>query len=491
MALTASFPLHASELSKEAQEAALYAHQEYTRSVIETLANLVSFPTVHEEGKQNRDLKAVKEMSRYLAKKAEGLGLEFKDYGDVAVISLGNQKERLGLITHGDVQPADSVKWPKGAFVLDTTSEPGKLIGRGAEDDKGSIALALYAMKAIKDQKIPLKRRVELFVSYTEESDWEPLQKFLEKNPPPQLNVGFDAEYPVVVAQKGWCSVTLHWDNIFTPPSSVPYLSSFTGGFFMSQVPEDAEVVIPHATPTLENSLKDLSTVDSQVRFSFEREGETLKIKARGKAAHSSEPQNGVNAITHLAELLAKVKWPVTPASQVVRYIHDLIGTGFYAEKFGGIAYKDPFMGPMTLSLSMVTEKGGKLSVAINLRRPSGKDKAVLEKEITDTVENWKKKNGVQANLELRVSDPHNQLDAPQVPALLGIFQHFTNEKNPKPISSGGGTHARLFPHGVDFGPAMPSVPYTGHTEHEFLTQNQLELNLKMYTAMIATLGNM
>src|ERR1043166_5096411 len=171
LALTASFPLHASELSKEAQEAALYAHQEYTRSVIETLANLVSFPTVHEEGKQNRDLKAVKEMSRYLAKKAEGLGLEFKDYGDVAVISLGNQKERLGLITHGDVQPADSVKWPKGAFVLDTTSEPGKLIGRGAEDDKGSIALALYAMKAIKDQKIPLKRRVELFVSYTEESD--------------------------------------------------------------------------------------------------------------------------------------------------------------------------------------------------------------------------------------------------------------------------------------------------------------------------------
>src|SRR5262249_20249949 len=150
--LLISTPLYASELSKEALDAATYAHQKYTEAVVETLSKLVSYPTVHVEGKKNRNLKPVKKMSQYLSDKAKELGLEFKDYGDVVVISLGNQKERLGLMTHGDVQPAESSKWAKGAFVLDSTSEPGKLIGRGSEDDKSSIALALYAMKAVKDQ---------------------------------------------------------------------------------------------------------------------------------------------------------------------------------------------------------------------------------------------------------------------------------------------------------------------------------------------------
>ena len=98
----------------------------------------------------------------------------------MVVIGLGTQKERVGIITHGDVQPVNAKKWQKSPFELDITTEPGRLIGRGTEDDKGPISTALYAMKAIKDKKIALNKRIELYVYMAEESDWEPLKAYIK-----------------------------------------------------------------------------------------------------------------------------------------------------------------------------------------------------------------------------------------------------------------------------------------------------------------------
>jgi dipeptidase D len=81
------------------------------------------------------------------------------------------------------------------------------------------------------------------------------------------------------------------------------------------------------------------------------------------------------------------------------------------------------------------------------------------------------------------------QADAPQVPVLLDVFSHYTGIRNAKPISIGGGTNSRLFPKAVAFGPAMPGMAYTGHSEHEFITTKQLLLNLEMYTAVLVELA--
>ena len=58
-----------------------------------------------------------------LKEEATRLGLEFDDYGSVARVSLGSGAERVGVITHGDVQPVDPSKWRKSQFELDRTKE--------------------------------------------------------------------------------------------------------------------------------------------------------------------------------------------------------------------------------------------------------------------------------------------------------------------------------------------------------------------------------
>src|SRR5205823_6640886 len=184
---------------------------------------------------------------------------DFADYGMVVVIGLGaaDAQERVGMIAHGDVQPVDPSKWKKSPFELDRTSEPGRLLARGAEDDKGPIAAALYAMKSLRDLQLPLSRRIELYVYMAEESDWAPLEAFVKSHALPDMNITLDAEFPAVVAEKGFglLAVTMPKQGVVAP-ADAPWIRSLRGGSFAAQIPEDAQAVVANATPALETQLR-------------------------------------------------------------------------------------------------------------------------------------------------------------------------------------------------------------------------------------------
>jgi dipeptidase D len=475
--------------SARARALARRALETQTEPALATLAELVGLRTVYEPEMANAENPEFQALSRVLAAKAAGNGLDFHDYGAVVVLGLGQGPDRLGLVTHADVQPADPSKWARNPFQLDTESEPGRLVGRGVEDDKAPIALAIHAMAALKEQALPLRRRIELIVSYTEESDWDLFQEFLVAHPPPQINVGFDAEFPVVIAEKGWGTI-----HISLPDSPViaegPYLVSLSGGAFLSQVPEDAVAEIASATPALEERLRKAASAYPELSFEFTPEGPNLVVRARGHAAHSSTPWDGRNAITHLAAVLSSVEWPATPASRMAQLIDDLIGTGDLAERFGTLAYTHPFMGPLTLTLATLRSEDGRLIAGINIRRPAGRTREQVEATILTAVEGWKEHVGTSdLQLELLVLEPHYPAAAPHIPVLLDIFRAFTGQSEAQPISIGGGTHARLLPNGVNFGPGMPGEVYTGHTEHEFMSVEQFRLNLQMVAALLVELA--
>jgi dipeptidase D len=477
--------------SERAREIADYAAATYSEATVEALAQLVSFQTVHEEGVDNAENPEFRGMSDYLEGLAAELGLDFADHGNVVVIGLGDVTDRLGVVTHGDVQPADPSKWAQDPFSLDILSEPGRLIGRGAEDDKGPIATALYAMKAVSDRGLPLSRRVELIISLSEESNWAPMQAFLADNPPPDLNVALDSEYPVVVAEKSWNAITLAFAPVRDEPDAGPNrLIDMGGGQFMSQTPGEAWATIAEPSADLRSSVRNAAIGDADVRFEFVPGNGTLTIEAHGLAAHSSKPEEGRNAITHLAALLGPHDWPDGQATRMVRLINDLVGTGDYAERFGEVALTHSFMGPLTLSLTTLGREDERLVAGINIRSPVGRDPDELERLIREAVDEWKERTGIE-HLEVGVftSPAHYPEDAPHIPVLLDIFEFYTGISDPQPIAIGGGTHARLMPDGVNFGPGMPGQVYTGHSEHEFISREQLELNLRMVTAMLVELA--
>ncbi|GAB2887479.1 dipeptidase [Microbulbifer echini] len=482
----------AAGVSPRAQEAADYAVSKYETAMTETLASLVRFETVAREDLPLASNPEFTGFKNALRSKAQALGLEYQDFGHVVVIALGEGSEKVGIVTHGDVQPANPAKWQKSPFVLDAESEPGKLIARGSEDDKGPIATALYAMKAIKDRGVPMKRRVELLVYLAEESDWEPLKDFLKTYPTPTYNITIDANYPVVTAEKGWSEVQVSTKGVLPKGFDKPYLENFSGGYFRSQVPDEASAVLANATSELLAAIRARAATHKTAVFEFTEPDDKLVISARGVATHSSEPEHGVNAVAYLADVLSVHQWPNNAAGATVRYLNDLVGTGIFAEQFGDIAYSDEFMGPMTAAVTMVKETDSGLTSYLNLRRPTGKTAPQLEKEIRTALASWQERTDIAlADTAISLGTPYRVDDAPHVQPLLQVFRHFTGMEKAEPVAIGGSTNAKLLPNAVSFGPSMPGAAYTGHSEHEFITVEQFRLNLKMYTAMMIEIANL
>lgn len=480
--------------SEVAVKTAKYAAATYRKDVVDTLARLVSYNTVADKNVPSDRNPVHIAFKEALKAEARRLGLDYADHGWTVIIGLGSGMERVGVVTHGDVQPVDPAKWKKSPFVLDRTSEPGKLLARGAEDDKGPIATALYAMKAIRDKGVPLSKRIELYVYMGEESDWGPLVEFLKTHQPPQVNITLDAEYPAVTAEKGYgtVAVTVPKAGAAVPPAGEPHVAEFAGGFFGSQIPEDASALVANATPQIEEAIRARGAKHEGMQYSFTWQGSKLAIRAKGVSAHSSKPEDGVNAVSMLADALAVRPWADTVAGGVVNFLNEMVGTGIYGEKFGNIAYRDSFMGPMTFAPTVIRQHQGDdggIEVSINMRRPQGKSGEQLTGEVNAALAQWQARRLPLANVTVRIGDPWVQKNAPQLPTLMNVFSYFTGMKDPQPVSVGGGTNSRLFPGAVSFGPAMPGKVYTGHSEHEFITEKQLLLNLQMYTAVLVELA--
>ncbi|MGS0681446.1 dipeptidase [Shewanella sp. 125m-7] len=480
----------AQAVTPASEKVAKYAVDTYSNQMVDDLATLVAFNTQAIAGltpDTNPEFIGFKSELKSLS---QALGLDYSDHGYLVLIGLGQSEDKLGVITHGDVQPATPSLWQQSPYILDTQSEPGKLIGRGTEDDKGPIVTAMYAMKSIKDNNVQLNKRIELMVYMAEESDWQPLRDFLQTYTPADINITIDAQYPVVTAEKGWSQIKFTIPTMANPLAKTPQLISFKGGAFSSQVPQQASAELAHIDSALLAKLEAESLAQKGMSYRFQAKGERVTIFADGKSTHSSTPEDGVNAVTHLARLLSGYHWPKSTAALTHSFIDEMVGLGIYAEQFGEIAYKDDFMGEMTLAPTVVKQTDKGTEITINLRRPKGKTAELLEQQTLAAMAQWQQQHQVSViELESYWGKPMVMEGAPHVETLLDVFGHFSGVKDPKPVAIGGSTNSKLFPNALSFGPTMPGVEYTGHSENEFITYDQLMLNLRMYTAAFIELA--
>jgi len=70
------------------------------------------------------------------------------------------------------------------------------------------------------------------------------------------------------------------------------------------------------------------------------------------------------------------------------------------------------------------------------------------------------------------------------VSSLLAVWQEVTGTPG-RPIAVGGGTEARLFPGGVDFGPTLSMEHYRGHGTDEYMTVGELHRVAELTVAAV------
>ena len=483
----------------------IYARLKYGDEALQTLAELVAIPTFEVESLPQHENPEFRRFGATLGRIAEDFDLAFRNVDNrVYEISLGKPRgELIGLHAHADVVPANPDHWVLedgtrvDPFVLTRIGD--RLYGRGSQDDKNAIVVALYAMRVIQEEQLPLLRHFRLLVDTQEETAGDALPWYFERNPVPDYNIALDGDYPVVIAEKGYGGIMASFP-VREASIEGAAVVELAGGLALNQIPAQATAWVraraPAALITALNTMGARFAADNGGNFTVRasKDARGLRLDVHGVSAHSSEPQNGINPVSRLFALL-----DVLHAEGLLETNHFTDAASYATENWGldylgvraGIAYSDSFMGPLTAAQTYVSSDDEFLHTGVNLRLPIGRQPDALVAELRDSLDDWAANRGIDVAFEGEAGEPMNRNpEGPWVNALLDIA--VANLSIPREFgSSGGGTSIHELPNGVQFGLAMPDQKYTGHNANEFKTVDQFLLDLSIVTEMIARLGAM
>ncbi|MEZ5490441.1 MAG: dipeptidase [Gammaproteobacteria bacterium] len=483
----------------------IYTRLRYGDEALETLRQLVAVPTYQDENIPQHDNPQFHRFAAILTTLANDFGLSFRNIDErVYEITLaGDSEELVGFHAHADVVPVNPALWilEDGTQLdpLEVTRIGDRLYGRGTEDDKNGIVVSLYAMRVIQEENLGLLRTLRLLVDTTEETTGEAIPYYFEENPVPAYNIALDGSYPVVIAEKGFGTVMASFP-VRRGSGEGAEIINLTGGLATNQIPAAATATILSAQPqqlaaTLEEAGQ-LYRAANGANFAIQARAESDRVLliVQGVSAHSSEPQSGVNPVSRLLDFLHRMD-----AQQLFKHNHITDIAHYAAVNWGldylgntlGIAYSDPFMGPLTTAVTFIGDGERVLRLAVNLRLPAGKEPAELLQQIESRLLAWSEANGIDVSFDLSAAEPmHRNPEGAWVNALLDIATE-TLDMPREFGTSAGATSIHDLPNGVQFGLAMPDQKYTGHNANEFKRIDQFLLDLQIVTEAMATLGRM
>ncbi|WP_248768729.1 dipeptidase [Pseudomonas sp. MWU12-2345] len=483
----------------------LYARVKYGNAATETLRELVAIPTFRVDGVAQHENPEFIRIGEKIKDLAQAFNLNFRNIDNrVYEVSLdGSGDEVVGIHAHADVVPVTPENWVlKDGTRLDpfkVTLIGDRMYGRGTEDDKNGIVVALYAMKIIKEEKLPLARNFKLLVDTTEETSGDAIPYYFKHNPVPNYNLALDGGYPVVIAEKGYGTVMANFARRQAEGKGAEILS-LTGGMGTNQIPSTSVATLASDKPAeLAASLQQAGTDYAKrnggnFEISAKVIGKEVKLTVTGVSAHSSEPESGVNPVARMLDFInsldGKVALKHNHITDAARYAADNWGLDYLGGKLG-VGFSDAFMGPLTASLTYVGMDEKTFKLAVNLRVPKGKSPETLKGEIAGKLSTWSQKTHIAPAFSYSIAEPmYRNPEGEWVKALLAVASENLGMEH-KFGTSAGATSVHELPNGVQFGLARPEVKYTGHTDNEFKTVDQFLLDLQIVTEMMGRIGQL
>jgi predicted dipeptidase len=498
-------PLSAEQQNEIHRLLGLYTRVKYGKAATETLRELVAIPTFQVNGVAQHDNPQFIKIADKIKGLAQAFNLNFRNIDNrVYEISLeGSGDEVVGIHAHADVVPVTPENWVlKDGTKLDpfkVTLIGDRMYGRGTEDDKNGIVVALYAMKVIKEEKLPLARNFKLLVDTTEETTGDAIPYYFEHNPTPNYNLALDGGYPVVIAEKGYGTVMANFTKRKADGNGAEIIS-MTGGMATNQIPSTSVATLLSEKPAeLAASLNKAGAAYAKrnggnFEVSAKVVGKDVKLTVTGVSAHSSEPESGVNPVARMlgfiSSLDGKVALKHNHITDAARYAADNWGLDYLGANLG-VGFSDTFMGPLTASLTYVAMDEKVFKLAVNLRVPKGKSPETLKTEIADKLGAWSNKTHITPAIDYSIAEPmYRNPEGEWVKALLAVSSENLGMEH-KFGTSAGATSVHELPNGVQFGLARPENKYTGHTDNEFKTVDQFLLDLQIVTEMMGRIGQL
>ncbi len=412
--------------------------------------------------------KGVREALDVVLELGQRYQLRPRDFAGYACdLEIGSGAEMVASLSHIDVVPAgnDWTKPPFGAVI-----EDGYIYARGATDNKGATLASIYAIRALQELEVPLKRRVRLIIGCDEESRWECMQYYKVHEPErPVWGVSPDAGWPFIYGEKGIAN--LYLEKTVSTGEGVRVLNA-RGGERHNMVPD-------RAVALLNLPLKPAYEVEG-VEWLPDPAG--WKAVAYGKSSHGSYPEGGINAVARLLKAIQPLHLPDNEhwLDTVLEWAESLDGSAL------GIAHEDEVSGKLTSNLGVFEYDGTRVLCVFNIRYPVTWGLDALKERLQPTLE----RTGFRL-ADVRHTEPlYVPLDTPFLQTILQVYREETGDYESQPHTMGGGTYARTMPNLVAIGAGFEGDGEV-HQADERIAIESLKKLVRVYARVFEGLANL
>ena len=439
--------------------------------MIDTLQKWIRVPSVKGEAAPGTPFgKEVRSMLDMALADCEQMGFKTQNFdGYIAHADLGegSDEDALAILAHLDVVPeGDGWKYPPYGAVI----ENGRMYGRGTSDDKGSAVAALYAMKAVKDAGIPLRRKVRLILGCDEESGWEDIAHYNKVATMPRMGFSPDASYPIINIEKGICRLELH--GVLSNEGL--QVIAFNNGERPNVIPGRASALVAGDAATVAQAEAAAKKLDIPAEVQLTDKG--VSITVTGISGHAAYPETARNANSEMLLLLRELG-----VQGDLCLLADKIGLDYKGEGLE-ISVSDGISGYLTCNLGIIRADEGGVYATLDIRYPVMTNPDMIIKNVSSSLP------GMRVDA-MEVKEPHHvPAGSELVQNLLDAYHEVTGYER-KCLYTGGGTYARSLQEGVAFGASFPQDEDLAHQANEYADIEGLYKNIKIFALAIVKLA--
>lgn len=451
----------------------------YKDELIKDLQDSIRIKSVEEEAKPGMPFGEgpAKALEHFLSV-GEKLGFKaenFDNYAGHIDFGTDDQEEMVGILGHVDVVP-EGTGWnydPYGAEIVDN-----KMFGRGTLDDKGPMMICLYAMKALKDAGVPLKRKVRMILGANEETGWGCMKHYFEKLQMPHPAVSFtpDSEFPVTFAEKGILRA------LFKVKTDADI--AVKAGNVFNAVPESTTITLPLSYKEAVERELPLYNEGKENKVSFEITENKIVVTSKGVAAHAAHPSLGYNSLSALMIFLGRLDIKENGFKEMVKFFNDKIQMEFNG-KLLGLNLVDEPSGEITINFGKYYVENGELIVSMDMRFPVTFEAESIKEKLFTVLSEY--------GLTFEPLKEEKPLYVPKdnflVKTLMEVYQDMTGDMESQPISTGGGTYAKAVSNCVAFGALLKGTPDSMHQKNECIDLASLDTLLPLFVETIYRLA--
>ena len=443
--------------------------ESYREEFTETLRSWVNIPSIRAAAEEGAPFgREARRMLDRAMEDAGKMGFPVRNFDGYACdITLGEAEKKIAVLGHLDVVPVGD-GWTRPPF--EGVIEGDRMYGRGTIDDKGPALAPLFAMRAIREADVPLRRSIRLILGCDEESEWEDMAWYGSHEKIPAMGFSPDASFPLINTEKGMQVLECRGKA----DSEGLKVLELAAGERINVIPGECEALVEGDETLRQKALAWSEKTGLPGEAKLTDRG--LWLKTVGIPGHSAYPEGRRNAIGMMLLLLRELgaEGPVATLAEAVGLESD--GRSL------GCACRDEVSEALTCNMGILRLEKDGWYATLDMRCPVTADQEKLKREATAHLP------GLQVTVITQKPPHHVPADSELVRSLLSAYEEESGLKG-EAQSTGGGTYAKVLEEGVAFGAVFPDEPDLCHQADEYVSIDRLMLAMKIYANALLRLA--